>query len=50
MDRGAWRDIIHGTTKNWTWLSVSAFSFFSLFFAVYDTVETTRSCTQGQIR
>ena len=50
MDRGAWRDIVHGTTKNWTRLSVSAFSFFSLFFAVYDIVETTRSFTQGQTK
>ena len=50
MDRGTWRDIVHGTTKNWTRLSVSEFSFFSLLFAVYDIVETTRSFTQGQTR
>ena len=23
MDRGAWRTMVHGVTKNWTWLSMS---------------------------
>ena len=43
MDRGAWRSVVHGATKNQTWLSMYIAQFTTTFSTTSASVFTTQS-------